>query len=222
MTSRAPRRRASSTNGQRCTFELTMLAPQATIRRASTTASGSKPMRACRRSPCSPAAPARGADGAVEQARAERAEEAPVHAAVRRAGPCCPAYEYGRIDCGPCRRDRAAEAVRDRVERLVPGDALEPALALRPDAAQRVQQAVGAVHAVQVLVDLRAQEALREAVVGVAADRRPRGRPRRRPSSRRCPGSRAGRRPSAGGGPRRALRRSFRCWSALRTSPFRW
>ena len=44
VTRLAPRRRASSTNGQRWTFELTMLAPQATMNRAWTTASGSKPI----------------------------------------------------------------------------------------------------------------------------------------------------------------------------------
>jgi hypothetical protein len=44
VTSIAPRRRASSMNGQRWTLELTMFAPQATMRRECTTASGSKPM----------------------------------------------------------------------------------------------------------------------------------------------------------------------------------
>ena len=110
-----------------------------------------------------------GADGAVEQARAERAEEAPVHAAVRQQ-PHVPRVRVRQDRLRPVRRDRAAEAVRHRVERLVPGDPLEPARALRPHAAQRVQQAVRAVHAVQVLVDLRAQEALRERVVRIAAD----------------------------------------------------
>jgi hypothetical protein len=44
VTSRAPFLRAASTNGHRCTFELTMLPPQETISRASATASGSKPI----------------------------------------------------------------------------------------------------------------------------------------------------------------------------------
>ena len=42
---------------------------------------------------------------------------------------------------------------------------------LRPHAPHRVQDALGAVDALEVLVHLGAEEALREAVVGVAADR---------------------------------------------------
>jgi hypothetical protein len=66
--------------------------------------------------------------------------------------------------------DHLAEARRDLVQGLVPGDAREAPLALAPHALQRVQQAVGAVHAVEVLVHLGAEEALGEAVVGVAAE----------------------------------------------------
>jgi hypothetical protein len=56
-TKRAPRRRASSMKGQRCTLELTMLAPQATMSRAWTMASGSRPrlFPTVARSPAAPA-----------------------------------------------------------------------------------------------------------------------------------------------------------------------
>ena len=168
VTSCAPRRRASSTNGQRCTLELTMLAPQATMRRAWTTASGSKPS-ACRRWPCRPGGARAGADRAVEQAGAQRAGRSGGPCCRRTAGPCCRRRSRAGWPAGRG-RDHVAEARRDLVQRLVPGDALEAALALPPHAPQRVEDAVGAVDAVQVLVDLRAEEALREAVVGVAAD----------------------------------------------------
>ena len=106
-----------------------------------------------------------------------------------------PAYEYGRIACGPCSRGDRAQPLGDRAERLVPRDALEAALALAAHAPQRVQQAFGAVDALEVAVHLRAQEALREAVLGVAAERDRAAVLDLDASSRRCPGSRAGRRP---------------------------
>ena len=66
--------------------------------------------------------------------------------------------------------DDLAEARGDGVEGLVPGDAREAPLALGPDALHRMQDAVGAVDALEVVVDLRAEEALGEPVIGVAAD----------------------------------------------------
>ena len=192
-TSRAPRRRASSTNGQRCTLELTMLAPQARISRACTTASGSKPMRAADRRLVAGDAGA-GADGPVEQARAERVEEAAVHAAVGEQAHVA-GVRVGQDRLRPVLGGDRAQPLGDRAERLVPRDALEAPLALAAHAPQRVQQAVGAVDALEVAVHLGAEEALREAVVGVAAERDRAAVLDLHRSSRRCPGSRAGRRP---------------------------
>jgi hypothetical protein len=68
-------------------------------------------------------------------------------------------------------RDHRAEARGDQIERLVPRDALEASFSLASDPAQGVKDAVGAVDPVQVLVDLGAQEAAGETMVGVAPDR---------------------------------------------------
>ena len=147
-----------------------MLAPQATMRRDVHDRLGVEADGCGRRWPRSPAAPALAQMVRSSRLAPERAEEAPVHAAVRQQ-----AHVPG-VGVGQDRLRRRARAIAprkrcgDRVEGLVPGDALEPALALRPHAAQRVEDAIGAVDALQVLVDLRAQEALREAMVGVAAD----------------------------------------------------
>src|SRR5437016_4389113 len=62
---------------------------------------------------------------------------------------------------------------RDLVQRRVPGDALEPPLALAPDPPLRVLQPLGAVDSLQVARHLRAEEASRERMAGVAPD--PRG-----------------------------------------------
>jgi hypothetical protein len=61
--------------------------------------------------------------------------------------------------------DDGTESRGDLVERVVPRDALEAAFALSSFPAKRVEDAVGAVDAVQILVDLRAQEARGEAMV---------------------------------------------------------
>src|SRR5206468_12106200 len=66
---------------------------------------------------------------------------------------------------------RSSDLRGDLVERLVPRDRREPARALRPDPAERAPDAIGAVDALQVVVDLGAEEALRETVLRVAADR---------------------------------------------------
>src|SRR5690606_461820 len=58
----------------------------------------------------------------------------------------------------------------DGVERLVPRDALEAALALAPDALHRVQQALVGIDALEVVRDLGAQRAVGEGHVGGAAD----------------------------------------------------
>ena len=110
-----------------------------------------------------------GADRAVEEARPQRAEEAAVHAAVREQ-PHVPGVGVGQDRLGTVGGDHAAEARGDGVEGLVPRDAREAPLALGPDALHRVQDAVGAVDALEVVVDLRAEEALGEPVIGVAAE----------------------------------------------------
>ncbi len=68
-----------------------MFAPQATMRRAWTMASGSKPVYSPTRRLVA-RVPARGADRPLEEARTEGQEEAPVHAAEDRR-PMLPAYE---------------------------------------------------------------------------------------------------------------------------------
>ena len=53
----------------------------------------------------------------------------------------------------------ATEPIDDELERLVPRDALEMALSLRPDANRRIQQAVRPVDALTELADLGADVA---------------------------------------------------------------
>ena len=66
--------------------------------------------------------------------------------------------------------DDALQPGRDRPECLLPGDALEAAAALRPHAPQRMRQPVGVVYPLQITVNLAAQRALRDGVIGVAPD----------------------------------------------------
>ena len=80
-----------------------------------------------------------------------------------------PASLNGRIASAAVAGDDVVEPLGDLGERVVPRDLLEPALALGPDPAQRVQQAVRAVDAIEEAVDLRAQLALAERVVGPPA-----------------------------------------------------
>ena len=80
-----------------------------------------------------------------------------------------PASLYGRIASAPCSRIDRVQAIGDLGERLVPRDLLELAAALRPDPAQRVQEPVRAVDAVEERVHLRAQLALAVRVLRVAA-----------------------------------------------------
>src|SRR5262249_26223690 len=61
----------------------------------------------------------------------------------------------------PVERGLAGERLGHAIERLVPADALEPPGALRPDAAERIQEAVGMVHALGVAPDLLADHAPR-------------------------------------------------------------
>ena len=160
-----------------------------------TMASGSKPIVAPIGGLVAGRAGAR-ADGAVEQARPERVEEAPVHAGVCRACPCCRRRSTAGSTCGPCAAAIGLRTARaDLVERLVPRDALEAAFALPAHAAHRVQQPLGAVHAIEVRFTFAHRKPCVNAVLGVAADRHGAAGFDRPPSSRRCPGSRGGRRP---------------------------
>ena len=66
--------------------------------------------------------------------------------------------------------DDLLEARRGLGDRLVPGDARELARALRPDAAQGIEHAVGIVVMVVIVLELHAQPAAGHGVVFVAAD----------------------------------------------------
>jgi hypothetical protein len=76
------------------------------------------------------------------------------------------AHRHDRL--GSVLGDRRAKTAVDLVERLVPGDPLEAAAALRAGPAHRVQHPAGVVDLVLVVVDLDAQPAAGERVIGVA------------------------------------------------------
>src|SRR4029077_1316280 len=59
--------------------------------------------------------------------------------------------------------------LRDRVQRFVPGNALESSLAFGADALLRIKQAVGRVLAIQIPRHLAAQESARDRMIGIAA-----------------------------------------------------
>ena len=63
-----------------------------------------------------------------------------------------------------------AELRGDFVERFVPGDALESPFAFFADAAQRVHQALAVIRAFEVAIDLRAEKAARDGMIGIAGD----------------------------------------------------
>jgi hypothetical protein len=134
-----------------------------------------------------------GADRPVELGGAETVEEAAVHRPVaeqaRVAGVAVGNDRVGAVGCADL-----AEALGDRRQRRVPGDALEArAGPLGADPAQGVEQPVGVVDALGVVGDLGAQHAGRRRVIGRAGDLddAPVGDASRR--VRRCPGNRAGR-----------------------------
>src|SRR6185436_18196192 len=116
-----------------------------------------------------PLEPRAGADRPVQAARSEGVEEAPVHAAVGKKAHVA-RVRIRQDGLGAVLRDHAAEAIRDEVQGLVPGDAGEAALALASHPFHRMQDSVGAVDALEVMVHLRAQETLGEAMFGIAAD----------------------------------------------------
>src|SRR5262249_22946424 len=81
-------------------------------------------------------------DGAIEERRAEAMKEAPIHRrALQQAHRPGIAVRDDRLRTFG-RRGDGAEARRDGVERLVPGDALETSFALAADALHRMQEAL--------------------------------------------------------------------------------
>ena len=78
-------------------------------------------------------------------------------------------------DVGPDRLgaefpDDGLEPPGDLVERVVPGDALELAPALRTDPPHRIEETLGRLGIGDVVVELRAQDAARERVLGIALE----------------------------------------------------
>ena len=160
--------RASSTFAHRCTLVAIRSAPQETIRSDWVTDSGSAP-------PTGPdgEVPGRLAAGVahgpgLQAAGAQRMEQAVDQAAVdlplvRAVGV---AEQRQRARLG---HDRLP-ARDDLVERLVPADRRELALALGADAAQRRRQALGRMHQLVVAVDLGAGKAGGERIGVIALD----------------------------------------------------
>ena len=109
----------------------------------------------------------RAADVSIEIAAAHRPEQAPVDRRL---------LDQALHTRGAVRQDRfRAGLLDDRLpsrgdvgQRLVPGHAREATLPFRTDALQRVQHAVGMVHALEVVIDLRAQRPAREGMLGIA------------------------------------------------------
>ena len=125
--------------------------------------------RADGRGPARPCRPTRRSCGRAATRRADgrsggpstRPAAAPSSPRSCRAG--SPAAVRGRCD--------GCKACRDRCQRLVPGDALEPAFALAADAPHRMQHALVRVGPVEIARDLRAQHAAGGRMIGRAANR---------------------------------------------------
>ena len=190
----APRSRASSTNGHRCGFAVSVFVPQSRTRSLSGMPSGSAPMFA----PTvirMPIVPGDRADRAVEQRRADEMEESPIH---RRA-----------LDHAPsCRRtSTAGSPAARRSTRESRSAASRSRRALRPTrCARTVRYPSGPtrrigyssrsrmIRPLDVPVHLRAEKPARERMVGIAGDAHRAADPRRSRASRTCPDSRADRR----------------------------
>src|SRR3954468_17566306 len=95
-------------------------------------------------------------------------EEAPVHRAVL--DHAHGAGVAARQDGLWVLRRQALQAGGDLVERLIPADAFEFSLALLPDPAHRVEQAIGRVSSLEVMRHLGAKRAVGERHRGVALD----------------------------------------------------
>ncbi len=115
-----------------------------------------------------PVAHRRAADRPQQPARPEVVEEPAVETHHRQQALVAGVAErHDRL--GTMAGDHVVEPRPDLGEGVVPGDRREPTLALGPDPAQRVQQALRAVDAIEEAVDLGAQLALAERVVGPPA-----------------------------------------------------
>ena len=145
-----------------------MLLPQIRISRACAKSSGSIPDRRADRVEVA-FEPGLGTDRARQAAGPHLLEEA-VGDAVLLQKTHRAAVGIGQNRLRPPFVDDALQARRDRRQRLAPGDTLETAAAFRPHTAQRVRQPVGVVHPLQIAVDLAAERALRDRMIGVAPD----------------------------------------------------
>jgi hypothetical protein len=134
------------------------------MKRLSTMSSGSKPS--------GQPAPAEAIAATEHAARAERVEDPQERAALHHPHRTEVVVRQQRLRA--VAGDDQAEALGDQVECGLPGDALEPPLALRTDAAQRVEQPVGRIGARLVVVHLGAEHAPGERMVlGAAHGRDP-------------------------------------------------
>src|SRR5208282_3611370 len=108
------------------------------------------------------------AEGALANRRAEPVEErvADVEAVEQAFGA---EVAVGEDRLRAVLGDDCFEAARDLVQRRIPSDPLELAAPLGADAPQRMQYTVGAVDALDVVVDLDAERAAGERMPGVAA-----------------------------------------------------
>jgi hypothetical protein len=112
------------------------------------------------------------ADRAIELRGAEEVEEAPVH---RRAlhEPHRARIRIGKDRLRPVARLRDGIQPRgDRVERLVPGGALELSTPLRAHPPEGCGEPVAMIRALEIPVDLGAEESLGKGMAGVALDAR--------------------------------------------------
>ncbi len=110
-----------------------------------------------------------GADGPAQAAGPEAMKEALGHglALDQTHGPAVAVLEHG---LGAVALDRGSGALADLGDGLGPADRLEAALTLGPHPAQGLAQALGVVGAQEVVVDLGAELALGDGVLGVTPD----------------------------------------------------
>src|SRR5262249_26774358 len=108
------------------------------------------------------------ANSAVEPGRTETMEEAAVHARSLQK-PQRAAVAVGQNGLRTKLLGDRLEPDRNSVERFIPGDALEAALALCPSAPLGIQQARGRIFALQILRYFAAQKPTRNGMIWIAA-----------------------------------------------------